>query len=135
VSPAPAPSPVAVMGARAASMPSHRTEPTNVARSGKPTEDRGAIRVDGCDLFALRAPADHLLRPLRHRLVQVNRETPDHADVHSATVHHAEATSARQAVDDRSLLVVVGLRGAVGGQEDVITDLALDLLITQEAAA
>lgn len=153
--PCPAPSPAAVTGSPATSMPSHRTKPANLARSSKP-KDCGATHVHviapggaptphgpagkpgnehGCDLFALRAPADDLLRPLRHRLVQVNRETPGRADVPSASVHHAEATSARHAVAERSLLVVVGPCGEVGGQEDVITNGALDLLITQEAAA
>jgi 4-hydroxy-2-oxovalerate/4-hydroxy-2-oxohexanoate aldolase len=83
----------------------------------------------GIDLFAITDVAEDLVVPMMDQLVRVDRDslTLGYAGVYSSFLLFAKRAEEKYKVPARDILVELGRRGMVGGQEDMIEDTALTL--------
>ena len=97
------------------------------------TFERMGIRT-GVDLGEVLSAAEDVVRPFIPRLPWMDRAsiTQGYAGVYSSFLLHAERASERYGVPAHQILQRVGEAGYVGGQEDMIIDIALQLQQEQE---
>ena len=83
----------------------------------------------GVDMVPVMDLAEDVVRPIMHREQIVDRSaiTLGYAGVYSSFLLHAEHVAERFGVDVREILLELGRRKVVGGQEDMITDVAMEL--------
>ncbi len=92
------------------------------------TFDRMGIRA-GIDVPGVMAAAQDVVKPVIPRLPWMDRSAivQGHAGVYSSFLLHAERAAERYGVPAHEILQRVGEAGYVGGQEDMIIDIALQL--------
>ncbi len=85
--------------------------------------------VTGVDLYKLMDVAEDLVVPMMDHPIRVDRDalTLGYAGVYSSFLLFAKRAEARYGVSSRDILMEMGRRKTVGGQEDMIEDVALDL--------
>lgn len=90
--------------------------------------DRMGIET-GTDLFKLMDVAEDIIVPMMDHLVRVDREslTLGYAGVYSTFLLHAKKASEQFGVPARDILVELGRKKMIGGQEDMIKDTALTM--------
>lgn len=90
--------------------------------------DRMGVQT-GVDLYKIMDVAEDLVVPMMDRPIRVDRDalTLGWAGVYGSFLLFAKRAEQKYGVPARDILVELGRRGTVGGQEDMIEDVALDM--------
>ena len=91
----------------------------------------------GVDLYRIMDVAEDIVLPMMDHMVRVDRDalTLGYAGVYSTFLLFAKRAAAKYKVPARDILVELGRRGMVAGQEDMIEDTALTLARERGVAA
>ncbi len=83
----------------------------------------------GIDLWKIMDVAEEIVRPIMLKPVRIGKAslTMGYAGVYSSFLLHADKAAEQFGVDARDILVEIGKRKAVGGQEDMIVEVAMAL--------
>lgn len=98
--------------------------------------DRMGIET-GVDVFGIQDVAEDLVVPIMDFPIRSDRDalTMGYAGVYGSFLLFAKRAEAKYGISAREILVEMGRRGMVGGQEDMIEDTALTLLKQRQASA
>lgn len=91
----------------------------------------------GVDVFKIQDVAEDLVVPIMDHVIRIDRDslTLGYAGVYSSFLLFAKRAEGRYGVPARDILVELGRRGMVGGQEDMIEDTAITMARERAAAA
>ena len=83
----------------------------------------------GIDLYKIMDAAEEIVVPMMEQPIRIDRNalTLGYAGVYSSFLLFAKRAEQKYGVSARDILVELGRRGTVGGQEDMIEDLALTM--------
>ncbi|MFT5888898.1 MAG: 4-hydroxy-2-oxovalerate/4-hydroxy-2-oxohexanoate aldolase [Zhongshania sp.] len=83
----------------------------------------------GVDLYKIMDVAEDLVTPIMDSPIRIDRDslTLGYAGVYSSFLLFAKRAAEKYGVSSRDILIELGRRRTVGGQEDMIEDLALDM--------
>jgi 4-hydroxy-2-oxovalerate/4-hydroxy-2-oxohexanoate aldolase len=83
----------------------------------------------GIDLYKIMDVAEDLVTPIMDSPIRIDRDslTLGYAGVYSSFLLFAKRAAEKYGVSSRDILIELGRRRTVGGQEDMIEDLALDM--------
>lgn len=90
----------------------------------------------GIDLFPLIDTAEHVVAPLMKepQIVDATALVLGYAGVYSTFFHPTKRAAKKYGVSERDILMELGRRGVIGGQEDMIVDVAAELAGWNESA-
>jgi 4-hydroxy 2-oxovalerate aldolase len=90
--------------------------------------DRMGVHL-GIDIYKMMDVAENVVGPLLPRAQEINKGSLvlGYAGVYSSFLLHAERAGKRFGLDARDILIELGKRKVVGGQEDMILDVAAEL--------
>jgi 4-hydroxy-2-oxovalerate/4-hydroxy-2-oxohexanoate aldolase len=90
----------------------------------------------GVDLYKIMDVAEDIVLPMMEHMVRIDRDslTLGYAGVYSSFLLFAKRAEAKYGVSARDILVELGARGMVGGQEDMIEDTAMDMARARDKA-
>lgn len=83
----------------------------------------------GIDVFNMMDISEELIAPILEKPQEITRDSLvlGYAGVYSSFLLHAQKAAKKFGVDSREILVELGKRKVVGGQEDMIVDVAAEL--------
>ncbi len=98
--------------------------------------DRMGIET-GVDVFKIQDVAEDLVVPIMDHVIRIDRDslTLGYAGVYSSFLLFAKRAGQKYGIPARDLLVELGRRGMVGGQEDMIEDTAMTMARERAGAA
>lgn len=85
--------------------------------------------IHGVDLYRIMDVAEDLIIPMMEQPIRIDRDalTLGYAGVYSSFLLFAQRAEKKYGVSARDILVELGRRGTVGGQEDMIDDTAMTM--------